>query len=40
MPFKSSATGITKHAESCPRAVPAFINVGELGINLSSDMIS
>ncbi|VVC71744.1 Uncharacterised protein [uncultured archaeon] len=28
-----SSTGITKHAESWPTGVPAFISVGELGRN-------
>ena len=28
-----SPTGSTKHAESCPSALPAFISVGEFGRN-------
>ena len=32
--------GRTKHAESCPRSLPAFISVGELGINSKLDIIS
>ena len=32
-PFdRQSSTGSTKHADSWPRGRPAFINVGELGI--------
>src|SRR4029450_6354256 len=29
-----SATGRTKQAESCPKGRPAFIRVGELGMNI------
>ena len=35
-----SATGNTKHAESCPSGLPAFMSVGEFGMNKSSVMIS
>ena len=35
-----SSTGSTKQAESCPRSVPAFMSVGEFGMNKSSVMIS
>ena len=28
-----SSTGTTKHAESCPKSFPAFIKVGEFGMN-------
>ncbi|VVB84987.1 Uncharacterised protein [uncultured archaeon] len=28
---RESSTGMTKHAESCPRSVPAFMSVGEFG---------
>src|SRR6056297_863598 len=31
IPSMESSTGKTKQAASCPRSVPAFINVGELG---------
>ena len=31
MPSMESSTGSTKQAASCPRSVPAFIRVGELG---------
>ncbi len=33
IPSIESSTGSTKHAESWPRSFPAFIRVGELGIN-------
>jgi hypothetical protein len=31
IPSIESSTGRTKHAESCPPGVPAFIRVGEFG---------
>ncbi len=31
IPLIESSTGSTKHAESCPIGVPAFMSVGELG---------
>jgi len=34
-----SSTGITKHAESMPFRLPAFISVGEFGINVQLDII-
>ena len=40
IPSMLSSTGRTKHAESCPRVLPAFIRVGELGRNLRSVMSS
>src|SRR5581483_675200 len=41
MPSMLSGTGSTKHADSCwPLFLPAFISVGELGMNLRSIMIS
>ncbi len=33
MPSTESSTGRTKQAESWPREAPAFIRVGELGMN-------
>ena len=35
-----SPTGSTKQAESCPRSVPAFMRVGELGRNFQLVMRS
>ncbi len=35
MPSMLSGTGRTKHADNWPRGLPAFISVGELGINSS-----
>ena len=37
---RESSTGRTKHADNCPRFVPAFINVGELGRNSRFFIIS
>ena len=37
---RASSTGRTKQADSCPRGRPAFMSVGELGMNLRSDMRS
>ena len=39
IPSMLSSRPITKHAESVPAPVPAFISVGELGTNSSVDMI-
>ena len=37
MPSMESGTGSTKHAEYCsPFDLPAFMSVGELGINFRS----
>ena len=36
----SSSTPRTKHADNCPNSVPAFIKVGELGMNSNEDIIS
>ena len=33
-----SPIGRTKHAESCPRGVPAFMSVGEFGMNSRAAM--
>jgi hypothetical protein len=33
-----SSTGKTKHAESCCSSRPAFISVGELGMNFRLSM--
>ena len=35
-----SSTGSTKHAESCCNSLPAFMRVGEFGINWSEAIIS
>ena len=35
-----SAIGSTKQAESCPSGLPAFIRVGEFGMNFRLDIIS
>ncbi|OPY54075.1 MAG: hypothetical protein A4E51_01021 [Methanosaeta sp. PtaU1.Bin055] len=40
IPSMESSTGRTKQAESCPRARPAFIRVGELGRNSPPVMTS
>ncbi len=37
---RQSSTGNTKQAESCPRGRPAFISVGELGIQARVAMSS
>lgn len=33
MSSMESSTGSTKHADSCCKSLPAFIRVGELGMN-------
>ncbi len=38
IPSIESSIGRTKQAESCPRGLPAFIRVGELGINFKFDI--
>ncbi len=40
IPSMVSSIGRTKHALSCPKGLPAFINVGELGRNSRFDIIS
>ena len=35
---RESSTGSTKHADSCPSSLPAFINVGLFGMKLLSVM--
>jgi hypothetical protein len=40
IPLIESGTGRTKQAESCPRSVPAFMRVGELGKKRRETMIS
>ncbi len=39
MPSIESSTGSTKHAESCCISRPAFIRVGELGMNFRESII-
>ena len=39
MLFIESSMGSTKQAESCPNSLPAFIRVGEFGMNSSSTII-
>src|SRR5215203_3487662 len=39
MPSMESSTGNTKHAESCCSSLPAFIKVGEFGMNLRLSII-
>ena len=40
MPSSESATGSTKHADSCPMLVPALNSVGVLGRNSSFVIMS
>ncbi len=40
MPSSESATGKTKHADSCPSGVPALNRVGVFGTNSSFEIIS
>ncbi len=40
IPSIVSSTGRTKHADNCPRGLPAFMSVGELGRNSRSAIIS
>ncbi len=39
MPSMESSTGKTKHAESCCSSLPAFMRVGELGMNFLVSII-
>src|SRR5215211_3924924 len=39
MPSMESSTGNTKHALSCCSSLPAFMSVGEFGMNLRLSMI-
>ena len=39
MPSMESSTGSTKHALSCCSSLPAFMRVGELGMNFRESII-